>query len=136
MDKVKIAKELLVIAKNLMAAEEKTAKDFIKEYSYKDANSDFETKDVNRGEGKLTFTVFLTGAIQLDVEVEVSGEDNLEGKVTTKWKVDNYVYKNGGFAPETTPKTTDVKGTYGQVTAQVTEAVAKCTEGLSLAKGQ
>ena len=134
MDNARIAKQLVRIAKMLVAADGKTAADFIKDYEYTDANPDFPVKDVKRGDGKVSFTVFLTKSIKLDVEIELSGDEELSGSVTTAWNIDQYVYKSGGFQPETTPKTTNVNGTYSVVEKAVTDAIASCTKGLKIAK--
>lgn len=127
---VKIAKQILKLAKALIAADEKTTKDFLDGYNYKDANSDFETVDREVNGKSLKFSVKLTDKIALHVVVNFDSDDSFEGTVTTQWVIDQRTYKNGTFQPDCSPKDIKIGGTYEEAEKQVTEAVAKCTKGL------
>ena len=126
----KIARQLLRLAKMMLAADDNG---FIQNYIYTDANPDFKTEGVNRGEGVVSFSVVLTPSVKLDVNV-TTGEGN-SATVTTRWNIEYNVYKNGGFKPETSPKETKVEaGSADELSEKVTQVVAACTEGLSVTK--
>lgn len=127
---VKIAKQILKLAKALIAADEKTTKDFLDGYNYKDANSDFETVDREVNGKSLKFSVKLNDKIALKVVVDFDSEDSFDGTVTTQWCAEVRAQKKGLFQPDCTPKETKIGGAYKEVEKQVTEAIAKCTKGL------
>ena len=133
----KIAKQLLKIAKMMVADEENYLGDkFIKSYTYTDANPDFKTEIVKRGDD-LSFSVVLTPSFKLDVNVSffIDSPDNVDAIVKTQWNIEYYVYKNGGFKPDTTQKETDVEAnSIDDLSEKVTQIVAGYTNGLKVIK--
>ena len=133
----KIARQLLKLAKMMVAADGEFDSEFYKTYTYQDANPEFKTEIVSRGDSELSFSVVLTPSVKLDVKVGsfISGSDYVSATVVTRWNIEYNVYRNGGFQPETTPKETDIEAkSLEDMSNKVTQIVAECTNGLKVTR--
>lgn len=135
---VKVARQLLKVAKMLVADSVGIGEEFVDKYNYVDANSDFKTVYLERKSeiGVLKFDVVLTKKVRLHVEVTTySGFDWAKATVTTTWQVDDY--KKSGFQPDVTPKEQEIEKvtSVDELSSKVTEIVAERTKGLTLNKG-
>lgn len=135
---VKVARQLLKVAKMLVADSDGIGEEFVDKYNYVDANSDFKTVYLERKSeiGVLKFDVVLTEKVRLHVEVDTySGFDWAKATVTTTWQVDDY--KRSGFQPDVTPQKKEIGNvnSVDELSGKVTEIVAARTKGLTLNKG-
>ena len=148
---VRIANELVRLAKYLMASEETDEYKFMNEYEYKDANPDIKTVDVRRPKGgdqepMLDFTVeFIPKLAGLSVHLEIddyvdekqnrlTDSGNISVAVKCKYWFEQSFYKNCSWQPELSEKEKVFNGSINQVKSQIDKYIASFTDGLTIKK--